>query len=282
MKKYGYIYKTTNLINNKIYIGQHIGKFNNNYLGSGRKIGQAIKNYGKNNFKVEFLISAKNKFSLDKLEKYYIKEYRKKIDNALIYNISDGGFSIGPFKHTEETKKKMSLSRMGHSVSKETRKKIGKANSIALKGKSLKHKIDCSCCVCRAKRGETKEQNKGQNNGMFGKHYKHTEKTKEKIRKTKAKYPYRHSKERREKIRKIMLGSKRGKYKRRKDSGIKRISCEIRQCGCNCNRTFECRINSKQIFIHGHNNRNKKFSIKHIRKIKFSIKKWWKNRKLAI
>jgi len=48
-----YLYKITNLINNKIYIGVHYSNNieNDNYLESGRYIQQAIKKYGKNNFK---------------------------------------------------------------------------------------------------------------------------------------------------------------------------------------------------------------------------------------
>lgn len=41
---YGYIYKTTNLINNKIYIGQHKHeKFDIKYFGSGYALVNAIK-----------------------------------------------------------------------------------------------------------------------------------------------------------------------------------------------------------------------------------------------
>jgi hypothetical protein len=36
---YGYIYKTTNLLNNRIYIGKHKGEYNPNYFGSGLIIG---------------------------------------------------------------------------------------------------------------------------------------------------------------------------------------------------------------------------------------------------
>ena len=40
---FGYIYKTTNLINGKIYIGQHKSEvFDNSYYGSGKLIGRAI------------------------------------------------------------------------------------------------------------------------------------------------------------------------------------------------------------------------------------------------
>ena len=45
---FGYIYKTTNLINNKIYIGQHKSeKFEpNKYIGSGVVLLKAINKYG--------------------------------------------------------------------------------------------------------------------------------------------------------------------------------------------------------------------------------------------
>ena len=43
------IYKTINLINGKIYIGQDT-KNDPNYLGSGKIIKEAIKKYGKKNF----------------------------------------------------------------------------------------------------------------------------------------------------------------------------------------------------------------------------------------
>lgn len=54
---YGYIYKTTNLINGKIYIGQmHITIFlGNKYLGSGKILKQAINKDGYNNFVVDLL-----------------------------------------------------------------------------------------------------------------------------------------------------------------------------------------------------------------------------------
>ena len=49
---YGYIYKTTNLVNGKIYIGQHKAeKFEHNaYKGSGSYFLEAYKTFGKQNF----------------------------------------------------------------------------------------------------------------------------------------------------------------------------------------------------------------------------------------
>jgi len=46
------IYKTTNTINGKIYIGKDV-KNDPNYIGSGLYIKNAIKKYGKEHFKKE-------------------------------------------------------------------------------------------------------------------------------------------------------------------------------------------------------------------------------------
>lgn len=48
------IYKTINLINGKYYIGKQ-KSYTKSYLGSGTALKQAIKKYGKNNFKKEIL-----------------------------------------------------------------------------------------------------------------------------------------------------------------------------------------------------------------------------------
>lgn len=55
-QKYYTIYKTTNLINKREYIGQHVAyNLNDNYIGSGSLLSNAIKKYGKHNFKKEIL-----------------------------------------------------------------------------------------------------------------------------------------------------------------------------------------------------------------------------------
>ena len=45
------IYQTTNLVNSKYYLGKHITKNpNDRYLGSGPKLKNAIKKYGRKSF----------------------------------------------------------------------------------------------------------------------------------------------------------------------------------------------------------------------------------------
>jgi len=55
------IYKTTNILNGKYYIGAHIQKKqNDNYLGSGQILSKAIRKYGRTNFVREILFEFSN------------------------------------------------------------------------------------------------------------------------------------------------------------------------------------------------------------------------------
>ena len=63
------IYKTTNLINGKIYVGKD-SKNNNNYLGSGKILNLAINKYGIENFKKETLCECLSSKELNKAERY--------------------------------------------------------------------------------------------------------------------------------------------------------------------------------------------------------------------
>jgi hypothetical protein len=74
---YGYIYKTTNLINGKIYIGQHKGKFSNRYFGSGLHLKRSINEYGKKSFKVEAIVFLPTKKQIDEFECFLIEKYRE-------------------------------------------------------------------------------------------------------------------------------------------------------------------------------------------------------------
>lgn len=89
MKQY-YIYLTTNTINNKQYIGQHYGKLDDSYLGSGSLIAQAIKKYGKNNFFKEILHICRDQEDADIWEKYYIQKFQA-VEKDCFYNLQEGG-----------------------------------------------------------------------------------------------------------------------------------------------------------------------------------------------
>lgn len=95
------IYKTTNLINGKIYVGSDISNIPS-YLGSGKILKCAIKKYGKDNFQKEILdicsFSMKEDLSnlheiinwLDEKERFWIKKINSQ-DKNIGYNIADGG-----------------------------------------------------------------------------------------------------------------------------------------------------------------------------------------------
>lgn len=90
-----YIYKTTNLINGKTYVGQYTDLSNSfeTYLGGGKLIRAAIKKYGKQNFKKEIILQGtfKREF-LDELERHYIQLYSP-AETPNSYNLDKGGNS---------------------------------------------------------------------------------------------------------------------------------------------------------------------------------------------
>ena len=89
---YGYIYKTTNIVNNKIYIGKHKSStFDSNYLGSGKLINSAIIKYGRGSFKVEILCVCDSLSELNIKEKFYIYHFHSKYKYGTGYNILSGG-----------------------------------------------------------------------------------------------------------------------------------------------------------------------------------------------
>lgn len=87
----GIIYKTTNLVNGRIYIGQHwcdTDEFDG-YLGSGVSLTNAIKRYGRNNFKRETLRVCDTQLQLDAWEMLYIKKFDS-ANKKIGYNILSG------------------------------------------------------------------------------------------------------------------------------------------------------------------------------------------------
>jgi len=111
--KFHFVYITTNLINKMQYVGDHsTNNINDKYLGSGRPYFQrALKEYGKENFKreiLEFFLTKQEAF--DAQEKYII-QYNTLVPNG--YNLSPKGGHHCPNSWSEESKKKLSISKKG-------------------------------------------------------------------------------------------------------------------------------------------------------------------------
>jgi hypothetical protein len=130
------IYKTTNVVNGKYYIGKHqTDCLDDGYLGSGVLLKKAIKKYGKQNFQREILFFCEDENELNDKEKQLVNY---SCENS--YNLVNGG--IGGSKgvihgpHTQQRKEKIAATLKGHSVSEETKLKM----SLAKKGKPSPNK----------------------------------------------------------------------------------------------------------------------------------------------
>ena len=110
---FGYIYKTTNLFNGKIYVGQHkASKFDNTYFGSGVRITNLFKKYGTENFKCEILQECDSEDELNQQEQFWIEKLNA-TDRNIGYNLMSGGYKVRGIKHSPETIAKISKSRTG-------------------------------------------------------------------------------------------------------------------------------------------------------------------------
>lgn len=127
-KLHNIVYKTTCLINNKIYIGVHCtNKLNDGYIGNGiynqrtaekgkstQLFHNAVKKYGYDNFKREILhdfIAAEHAFGLEKVivDEYFVSRE----DNYNMKIGGNGGNTMTGKHHKPETLKKMSISQSG-------------------------------------------------------------------------------------------------------------------------------------------------------------------------
>lgn len=84
------IYKTTNLINNQIYVGKHQTRnLEDGYLGSGSYFRRAVKKYGRENFKKEILFLLSSEEEMNAKEAELVTEDFVKLNTN--YNICPGG-----------------------------------------------------------------------------------------------------------------------------------------------------------------------------------------------
>ncbi len=101
------IYKTTNLINGKFYIGKDV-KNKKTYYGSGLILRKAILKYGKENFIKEILDECDSHDELCQKEIYWINKLDAR-NPDIGYNLAEGGLGgcLG-CKVSDETKEKLS------------------------------------------------------------------------------------------------------------------------------------------------------------------------------
>jgi len=135
------IYKVTNLLNGKIYVGKHqTENINDGYYGSGKAIKNAIKKYGKENFKKEVLFVLDSEEEMNNKEKEIITEEFVLREDT--YNLGVGGEGGPHFKgkkHSVETRKK--IGQTEKCFSKEARQKISENNKKRIVKKETCKKI---------------------------------------------------------------------------------------------------------------------------------------------
>ena len=182
MRKYNYVYITTNKINGKFYIGKHsTDNLNDKYLGSGIKLNNAIKKYGKENFKKRILCFCESEEQAFEVEKFLVTEYIVSREDC--YNLHIGGDGG---KMSDETNKK-------HSI---YMKEYYKTHNTWNKGKKDVYSEDTLKKMSDAHKGKhlseehkkhQSESLKGHRSWSKGKHWNHTEEIKEHYRRPKEK-----------------------------------------------------------------------------------------------
>lgn len=137
------IYRLTNLLNQKVYIGftsrknpryrwtEHISESKTLKASKSFSIHYAIAKYGVLNFTFEVIYQSKDRdHTLNVMEKAFIAEHRSFGFNGRYgYNESVGGTAP---QHTEATREKMSKSQVGRKHSEEHNRRV----SEAMKGKT--------------------------------------------------------------------------------------------------------------------------------------------------
>ena len=158
------IYKITNNLNGKVYVGQTTRSLKARWdqhcrpsSGSLTAIKSAITKYGKQNFKIQPLEIAETIQQLEELEIYYIKYFNSMAPKG--YNILAGGNVSNGItlevrqkmsksqtgkKRSAESIRKQAVSRTGQRLSQETRDKISISNKGQVRSPEIRANISKS------------------------------------------------------------------------------------------------------------------------------------------
>jgi hypothetical protein len=129
------IYKTTNKLDGKYYIGCHCTENeNDDYLGSGKHLTSAIKKYGRQNFVKQILYILENKQDMFNKERELVNE--DLVNDPLSYNLKIGGSGgnpgiIGAFKgktHSAATIEKIKNAALKQITTDQKRQKLSQNN----------------------------------------------------------------------------------------------------------------------------------------------------------
>jgi len=176
-----YVYRITNTLNGKTYIGQH--KFNNKrykdplgdlYWGGGKLIRLAEEKYGIENFKKEIIIIGNyTGEEIDKFEKCMI--FFEKLIGKAEYNISKGGrdhlgMNVYNKKERSEKMKKAFLKKKEKDP--EAYKQFVNSMSTHLKNrKGFQGRLHNEETKRKMSEIARSQNRSGSNNGSFGKHW---------------------------------------------------------------------------------------------------------------
>ncbi len=175
-KKFHFIYKTTNLLNGKYYIGMHsTDNIDDGYLGSGKRLKRSINRYGATNHKREIVEFVSSRYELMTREKEIVNlnEIAKE-DCMNLKTGGDGGFIDE--NHAKRWHEGQSKWLKEQWINDDYRKKISLLSSERMKQHHKDGKIKYDTFTGREHSNETKEkmsiakkgQGIGENNSQFG------------------------------------------------------------------------------------------------------------------
>lgn len=128
------VYKITNKVTGKIYIGitnQGSGaRYRHHWyearIGESAPIHKSMAKYGEENFTLEIIDFADTYEELKEKERFWIKELNS-MDRKIGYNLTEGGDGTFGRMHSEETKEKIRQKAIGRKISEETKKRMSEA-----------------------------------------------------------------------------------------------------------------------------------------------------------
>lgn len=140
------VYKITNKITGKIYIGitnQGSGaRYRHHWyearIGESAPIHRSMAKYGEENFTLEIIDFADTYEELKEKEKFWIKELNS-MDRKIGYNLTEGGDGTFGRMHSEETKEKIRQKAIGRKASDETKRILSEAHLGKCSEKQKEH-----------------------------------------------------------------------------------------------------------------------------------------------